>query len=268
MPWSDYQRCPGMDTTLNVEPESVSCPECGQELEIWTDEVKTRCPGCRTVVYNRETPQNRELKKSRERQGGADEVPSVDFKALVDLALEQGATAAALIDPAAISVEEELASHCLEPRCRNYGLSTSCPPHAGGPADFRRWIGEADQAFFFKIDLPTEIFLSSDRKEIGLLVHEIAVSVERAALGMGAKKARAFAGGSCKNLYCSDHPDCNVVDRGGECRHPDAARPSMSGFGVNVNKLAKTAGWKMWDTRGEGAGSMSMGTLFGLVLIG
>ncbi|MBU2547064.1 MAG: DUF2284 domain-containing protein [Proteobacteria bacterium] len=261
MPWSDYQRCPGMETLLNPEPETVACPGCGNEVEIWSDEARTRCPSCRAVVHNRETPRNRALFLGIDSGGG------VDLNALLDVARQQGASAAAWVDASAIPVDDELAGHCLEPRCPNYGLSASCPPHVGGPSEFRALQAGMDKALVFKIDVPSEILLSSDRREIGLLVHEIAVEVERAARESGAVASRAFAGGSCKNLFCRDQPDCNVVEAGGPCRNPEKARPSMSGFGIDVRKLVEAAGWKMWEAGGPSGGT-SMGTLAGLVLIG
>ena len=193
----------------------------------------------------------------------------MDYEKLIQLARSLGATEAGLIASTEISIEDHLAGFCREPGCEKYGLSASCPPHVGGPSELRELVKTLAQALVFKIDLPTEILLSSDRREVMQLVHEIAARVEAAACSMGAVRSRAFAGGSCKSIFCHDLPDCQVVDAGGPCRNPGLARPSMSGFGINVAKLLEKAGWQMWRADDDDqANRESMGTVAGLVLIG
>ena len=60
--------------------------------------------------------------------------------------------------------------------------------------------------------------------------------------GMGYAESKAFAGGSCKKIFCREHAACRVLSGEGECRNPQYARPSMSGFGINVLKLLQKAG--------------------------
>jgi len=188
---------------------------------------------------------------------------------LAECARLAGATDAAPIDPAEILIEDDLADLCRQPRCRNYGLSRSCPPHVEGPGTFRQWLMAYRQALVIKIDVPSEILLSGARDEVMRLLHEIAAGVEAAAVEMGFPASKAFAGGSCKMLFCGEHPDCRVIDRGGRCRHPKQARPSMSGFGVNVSKLMQAAGWDLKRaTQGTGKHDDSMAAVTALVLIG
>lgn len=43
--------CPGAKMLRQPSPELFSCPRCGEEVEIWTDELKANCPKCgKTVV--------------------------------------------------------------------------------------------------------------------------------------------------------------------------------------------------------------------------
>lgn len=49
--------CPGAQRFRKPEPEITSCPSCCAEVEIWTDEVKTNCPYCRTFIF-RQTVQS------------------------------------------------------------------------------------------------------------------------------------------------------------------------------------------------------------------
>lgn len=38
--------CPGSRKFRYPEPENIDCSFCGTEIEIWTDEFETACPGC------------------------------------------------------------------------------------------------------------------------------------------------------------------------------------------------------------------------------
>jgi len=42
--------CPGAKMIRQPKPESFDCPQCGAEVEIWTDELKGVCPQCKTTV--------------------------------------------------------------------------------------------------------------------------------------------------------------------------------------------------------------------------
>jgi predicted metal-binding protein len=193
----------------------------------------------------------------------------IDIKKLTRLAMDLGAHDAKAVSSSDIQVDESLASLCREPGCPCYGQSASCPPYVGGPNAFLEMAEAMDRAVVFKLDVPSEALLSSERGDIMGLLHEIAAKVEQTALSQGAEKAQGFAGGGCKELFCSEHAGCRVVDEGGPCRNPGLARPSMSGFGVNVGKLMETAGWPMWLVQDESnPHGESLGTVVGLVLVG
>ncbi len=38
--------CPGARLFREVRPETVQCPHCGGEVEIWSDELVARCLQC------------------------------------------------------------------------------------------------------------------------------------------------------------------------------------------------------------------------------
>jgi predicted metal-binding protein len=189
------------------------------------------------------------------------------LKDLVRLALDSGASDAAVISPKDIVVRDELAALCRETGCAQYGVSASCPPHVSGPSGFRALQQDMAYAVAFRMEVPSEILLSSDRRDVFRLLHEIAAGVERAAKEAGYSRSAAFAGGSCKPLFCPDHATCRVVDEGGPCRNPDLARPSMSGFGVDVSLLMQQAGWTL-NVPGSDEKTPSMSTVAGLVLVG
>ncbi|MFW6137734.1 MAG: HD domain-containing protein [Spirochaetota bacterium] len=44
------QECPGAKKLKQPFPEIVACPDCGGEVEIWSDELRASCPECGTTV--------------------------------------------------------------------------------------------------------------------------------------------------------------------------------------------------------------------------
>ncbi|MDP6501527.1 MAG: hemerythrin domain-containing protein [Dehalococcoidales bacterium] len=42
--------CPGARTIREPVPEDVACPNCGKDVEIWTDELKATCRNCGHIV--------------------------------------------------------------------------------------------------------------------------------------------------------------------------------------------------------------------------
>jgi predicted metal-binding protein len=197
------------------------------------------------------------------------QIDPADLRELTELACRLGASNAKVISTSEISIEDDLANLCKEPRCENYGLSAGCPPHVVGPSGFRKLLETFEQAVVFKIDVPSEILLSSDRCEVFRALHEIAASIELTATEIGYHHSKAYAGGSCKRLFCQDYTYCRVVKEGGECRNPRQSRPSMSGFGINVSKLMQLAGWTMNRvTQHTRPDENSIATVCGLVLIG
>ena len=194
--------------------------------------------------------------------------PGLLMDRLVQHACEQGASHAAVLPAAGIQIEDRLADLCRDPRCEAYGLAAGCPPHVGGPAELRSLLKDFHRALFFKIDVPTEILLTEERHHIYKQLHEIAAGLEQAAIDQGCTRARAFAGGSCKRIFCMDQAECRVVSANQPCRHPNHARPSMSGYGINVSGLMQAAGWQMDRiTRDTSPATVPTGSVSGLVLV-
>lgn len=46
----DHSFCPGARILRQPKPETISCPSCGAEVEIWSDEIKSTCPECKKTV--------------------------------------------------------------------------------------------------------------------------------------------------------------------------------------------------------------------------
>ena len=48
--------CPGAIAVREAVPEYVNCLHCGEEVEIWTDEVQARCPKCKETTTREQGP--------------------------------------------------------------------------------------------------------------------------------------------------------------------------------------------------------------------
>lgn len=192
-----------------------------------------------------------------------------DGEQLMGLAFALGASDAQIISSADIIVENYLADFCKTPQCKNYGLSPSCPPHVGGPQAFRDLQKKIPYSVIVRIVVPSAALFSDEKREIMQLLHEIVAGIENKAFAMGYAQSKAFAGGSCKKIFCHDHSGCQILEKGGGCRHPDHARPSMSGFGINVSELMKVCDWPSdINTRKPESTDDSMTWVAGMVMVG
>jgi len=188
---------------------------------------------------------------------------------LVRKAIELGVSDAKIIPAKAVCVEERFARMCESPQCSNYGLSINCPPHVMKTDEFKKSLSQYDYALVFKIDAPTDMLLSEDRRVIARLVHEISATIEKLAIEAGCVNSKGLAAGSCKRIFCEEYVKCKVLEDGSQCLFPDLARPSMSGLGINFNELTKTLGWQFNKITGEtNPDDVPMGMLAGMVLIG
>ena len=190
---------------------------------------------------------------------------------LTQLARRLGASEVGIVNASQVPVEDPLANVCREIRCEAYGLSPSCPPNVSGPSGFRDLTQKMRYGVVVRIDIPSSVMFSNERKEVMGLLHETVAGVEQEAVRMGYAGSKAFAGGSCKQIFCREHAECRVLSEQGECRNPQSARPSMSGFGINVLKLMQKAGIpvdKSLTPDQTGYHGESMSWVAGLVMVG
>jgi len=182
---------------------------------------------------------------------------------------ELGVSDAQMVSVEKISIEAHLVKLCEEPRCNGYGQSASCPPNVMKPDRFREHLRQYESALVFKFDVPPEMLLRDDRREINKVIHETAAGIETFARNRGYKNSEGLAAGSCKRLFCDKHEKCNILSNAGDCRFPNLARPSMSGLGINFFELAKVLGWQISKiTRDSHPDDIPMGLMAGMVLIG
>jgi endogenous inhibitor of DNA gyrase (YacG/DUF329 family) len=48
-------KCPGQDDRY-IRAEVLTCPDCGYKVEIFSDEIKVKCPKCKTLVCRSRLP--------------------------------------------------------------------------------------------------------------------------------------------------------------------------------------------------------------------
>jgi len=48
-------QCPGQDSRWRTV-DTYTCSNCGAEEEIWSDELKVRCPNCGNWIYKEQVP--------------------------------------------------------------------------------------------------------------------------------------------------------------------------------------------------------------------
>jgi hypothetical protein len=52
----DHTVCPGAKFLRQPRPEIFSCPDCGEEVEIWSDEIRGTCSACGKTVFREGVP--------------------------------------------------------------------------------------------------------------------------------------------------------------------------------------------------------------------
>jgi phage FluMu protein Com len=48
-------KCPGQDDR-NIKLDTIRCPDCGYKIEIFSDELKVRCPKCKNLACRDKLP--------------------------------------------------------------------------------------------------------------------------------------------------------------------------------------------------------------------
>ncbi len=162
---------------------------------------------------------------------------------LLEYARQKGATKASCIQPDKVTIESRLSAFCREPKCPHFGQSASCPPHISGPSMLRNLLKQSKHVIVVRIEVEGDSLHGEERPFVMQLLHEITAEIELEAQRIGFPNSLGLAAGSCKKSFCDEHLVCNVINGDGTCRHPTKARQSMSGYGVNVGELMKSAGW-------------------------
>ncbi len=163
--------------------------------------------------------------------------------------LNAGADEACIIPASWIPVNPELVKLCKTPGCPDYGRAPGCPPHGLGADGFIRKRDSYSQTLVFRICASEQDLRGKKNLLIMRNLQSLAAHLEKTALQLGYSRAEAFAGGSCKRIFCGQLPSCVVITKGHDCLFPELARPSLSAVGVNMAALMRACNWdeKMID---------------------
>jgi len=170
------------------------------------------------------------------------------------VALEAGASAAAIVPAGDVSIDERVRLKCVVPRCIRAGETPYCPPHSPDLDLIRRALSRFSWAILFKCNVePIENYApgrgttKAEQRQV-LSFHqksgEVVYALERQAYKDGYHLAMGFGGGSCKDYLCQGLV-CQFLDSG-RCRFPHRARPAMEAMGIDVIALINKAGWQAY----------------------
>jgi predicted metal-binding protein len=161
--------------------------------------------------------------------------------ALINKALELGATEAKLIDTQQIVFDPRSFFKCRF-GCNRWGKFWTCPPHlALSQEEFRQAFAQYGQALIIKARDP----------KAG---QDVALALEKdAMLSHGAQFAFAL-------ILCVLCEECAYPE---PCRFPHLARPSMDAYGIDIRETLEPLGFKVeFDPEGK-----LLPAWFGMVLL-
>ena len=194
--------------------------------------------------------------------GGAvsEEALRADLEHYRELALELGASEAAIIPAGHVIIDERVRLKCVVPRCLRAGETPNCPPYAPDLDLVRRALSRFSWAILFKCNVePIEEYAPAGRgaskaeRLRTLAFHqqsgEVVCALERQAYKDGYYLAMGFGGGSCKDYLCKGMI-CQFLDSG-RCRFPHRARPAMEAVGIDVVALINKVGWQAYALLGD-----------------
>lgn len=153
---------------------------------------------------------------------------------LIALALEQGFSYAAALDPSGLAVRQEVRDMCAADKCRAYGKNWTCPPHCGSLEEcgqrlrgmtsglLVQTVGQLEDSFDFEAMAETEKLHLAHFHALADLLREKYPGV----LCLGS--------GGCRLCKSCAWPE--------PCRFPDRACSSMESYGLLVNEACEAAG--------------------------
>lgn len=160
----------------------------------------------------------------------------MDNQAMIDLAVEAGFSAAAVVDTDKIVFDPTFRTYCAENLCGMYGVNYACPPDCGTVEEMRQRILSHKKALVLQT-----IWEISDYTDMPA-IKKAKGSHNRAQLEL----VKKFRGDGVDGLIvgvsgCSLCAPC-ALSKGEPCRFPDYKFSCMSAYCVFVKKLADACG--------------------------
>jgi predicted metal-binding protein len=140
-------------------------------------------------------------------------------------------------DPTSLVPEERVRGYCLDNRCGSYNANHMCPPRVGSLEEARAALRGFPQGVLLQYS--REMNVAYDLEGVirtKMEFHRLILRLERRLKKRGAPRLWGLIGGNCG--MCRT---CTAVEDK-PCRHPEKARASLEGIGVDVIALLEKLG--------------------------
>lgn len=154
-----------------------------------------------------------------------------DLEEWLDVARNEGFRRAVLLPVEKIITAPWVRLKC-KCGCAMYGKNLQCPPHGTDSHATREMLEDYTWSLLIEGAPP------------GYDFHKMLLGLEKGAYLAGFHKAFVLGAGPC--------PACSECPEGDNCRHPDQARPSMEGSGIDVYGTAQNAGISLKPVTAKG----------------
>ena len=217
-------RCPGLEKTLNVFPEILSCPICGHDIEIWTDEKKGKCTSCNRMI------------DPRAGNGNTNKAGDNNFLiAVKEFENEAGEQLfyeryEAVISIADFDFNKKYKIACEA--CHKYGKNFACPPYS---PYFQDYLGNQNAAKVICIRMPQEYFRNEIQEKIYKKCFRTARGILLKELFDYKSQGNLVAGSG----FCLGCDVCAVENGADCCQQPERKIYSLESLGVNLTSLTK-----------------------------
>ena len=161
------------------------------------------------------------------------------FTYLSNAALSNGAYKASVIPTSDVVTDTYFRTLCEKNVCGNYGKNWMCPPDAG---DINELICELHSYQYIlvyqSVNTLEDSYDFEGMAEAAFKHHKLMLNVRKELENLDLKRKLFLGAGGCRL--------CEVCAKatGEPCRNPGKATPSLEAYGVNVSKLAESAGMK------------------------
>ena len=157
-------------------------------------------------------------------------------KNMIGLALDEGFSAAALMDVDQIVFDASFRPYCEENRCGFYGANYSCPPDCGTPDEMERRIRKYRRALVFQTKWNITDYQDVQAIKAAKQAHNDAML--RVVRRLREEGCEGIMAGSGNCTLCER---CAILD-GEPCKFPDERFSCLSAYCVFVRKLAESCG--------------------------
>ena len=155
---------------------------------------------------------------------------------LIQLAMDEGFTAAAAVDTSEIVFDPSFRPFCAENLCGQYGVNYSCPPACGTPEEMKQKILAHKKALVLQTVWSIADYSDAPAVKEAKAEHNAAeIRLMKKAAEKGCPGFLAGASGCALCQPCA-------MAKGEPCRFPDLRYSCMSAYCIFVKKLADRCG--------------------------